>query len=253
MAKQETYKRGLDLDLFGQTRAFDVEEAQETRAIPFTISTEMKDRHGTVVRSDGWNFENFHRHPIVDFNHQATPSWFPLEDEHLCIIAKSSSPEIVEKEVRATATFATKEVNEKADQVFNMVLGGFIRAASVVFRPLERGYWGQEEEAMGRESETFYFPKVELYSWGPVTIPSNVGAGTRDIKPAMKDKAVNFAFEVLRQLCPEQIADEDIKKLSLGEKLDFTEEGIKRNNGGTGPTMEEQIAIQRQRLQLGNF
>ena len=251
MAKdKDILKRGFDLDLVGNARAFDPVEAEKTRTVPFVISTETKDRHGTIVLSDGWDFTSFNRNPIVDFNHNAMPSFYS-EDEHLEIIGKSSAPVVVGKEVHADATFATKEINEKADQIFNMILGGFIRAASVVFRPTKRGEWGKGEEALGKANETYYYPAVELYSWGPVSIPSNTGAGTRKFDFSRKSDFDRFAFGMLREVCPLEISDEDMRKLSLGEILDFTEEGINNRGGYVGAGLEEQIAIQRQKIQLG--
>lgn len=244
--QKREFKRGMDLSTYGQTRAFDIKEAEENREIPFVISNEQKDRHGSVILTSGWNFEDFKRNPIVDFNHRAMPSFWAEEKEHLRVIAKSSIPEIVGTEVHANATFAPAEVNPEAEEIFQMVLNGFIRSASVVFMPTNKGTYGRDDEGAGMENETYYYNGQDLYSWGPVTIPSNTGAGTREVPAHLKNKAGAFAFQVLRQICPLEIEDNDLKKLSFTEIMDFAEgKAIQPISKGLEP------AIQRQRLQLG--
>lgn len=247
------YKRGLDLNLFGQTRAFDKKEAEETRVIPYVISTETKDRHGTVVLSDGWELDNFNRNPIVDFNHRSLSDWFLMADheEHRNVIGSSSAPIVKNKELLADATFAKAEVNPKAEEIFQMVLNGFLRASSVVFVPTQPGRWGEGSEAIGKENETYYFQRQELYSWGPVIYPSNTGAGKRNAPKHLKTKTALFAYKMLREMVPDGMPDQELQALTLQRLLDFAEGRIETLSGAPSKGIEEQIARQRQRLALG--
>ena len=50
----------------GQVREIPA-NVEETRTIPFVISDDSKDRHSTVLSTDGWDLEAYNRNGIVGY------------------------------------------------------------------------------------------------------------------------------------------------------------------------------------------
>ena len=235
--------RGIDFGLIGETRAFDPVKAQETRTIPYVISTESKDRHGTVLNADGWDFSTYRG--IVDFEHQADSfaAYWHDEPEKL-VIGKSPTPIIENSRALADATFMARELNKRADNIFQMVLGGFLRSASIWFLPTEEGKWGEGEEAKGMRNQTYYIGKRELLSWGPVLYGSNVDAQPRSMGKDQKNRALDFALKMISVITPKEISIEDARKMKFNELFDLVEGEANQRKGVIGKTMEEAVAEQ---------
>lgn len=161
-------------------------KAEETREIEFIISSDMKDRHRTVVNMDGWKMDNYNANPIVGYQHN-------VYGDNMCVppspddVIASSRVFFVEeggrKIMKAVAKFDRAEVNPTAEKIFQKVLDGTLRAASVGFLEIGKGKMVQEKDAEGNIiDETYFFGGQELLEWSVVNIPSNPEAARRSIK-----------------------------------------------------------------------
>lgn len=98
---------------------------QGGRVRRFVISDETQDRHGDVIVTNGWRFENFKSNPVVLWAHNSRD----LPIGTASIIAESTR-------TLADIDFATADVNPFADSVFRLVEAKILRATSVGFKPL---------------------------------------------------------------------------------------------------------------------
>lgn len=198
---------------FGQVRAFDADEVAETRTIDFNISDESKDRHGTVLDLKGWDLDPFNRNGVVGYQHNLYGDMCnPPEPED--VIAKGNVFAEGRNLVGRT-TFAPKDVNEKAERVFRMVLTGFLNSTSVGFNPLEDGTFGEGEEARGAANETYYFGKRELLEYSIVNIPSNRNAQVRQ----MRENSAS-ALMYLRRELDYKYSLAQIERFTIAQALD---------------------------------
>lgn len=161
----------------GQIRGIP-DNVEETRTIEFVITNETKDRHGTVLDADGWIMDNYNRNPIVGYQHDVYGDSFLQSPDPDSIIGRANVFRDGNQWIGAV-TFEPKDINPKAEKLFRKTLFGTINTASVGFLPVEKGRWGQGEEARGEPKETYYFGKRELLEFSLVNIPSNPDAVRR--------------------------------------------------------------------------
>lgn len=157
--RQHFSKIGLregDCVVFKQFDA--VAEPMEDRRIRFTITTADPDRERDIVDASGVDMDAFMRNPVVLFAH----------DYKSLPVARAIQLERQADRIVATTEFATADLNPIAEQVYRMVKGGFLRGASIGFRPLE---WNYDEERRGVN-----FHKVELLEFSIVPVPANAMA-----------------------------------------------------------------------------
>lgn len=107
----------------GKKREVDVEK----RTATFVFSDGSLDRGGDIVNPDGWDLKDFKNNPICIWAHQnRTPP-----------IGKVIALRVIDKQLIGTIQFATKEEYEFADTVFRLIVGEYLNAVSVGFRPVE--------------------------------------------------------------------------------------------------------------------
>lgn len=145
----------------------------EKRIAEFVISSESVDRHGTVIKMDGWELENYKRNPIVGYQHN--------------VHGYNANPDYVigtgevwqeEDKLMGRVTFEPEGENEIADKVWRKLQNGVLRSTSVGF--IAHAYrWGAEDH--GEDPEVLYFTKQELTEFSVVNIPSNSDAVKRSI------------------------------------------------------------------------
>lgn len=133
--------------------------------LQFSISSDSEDRAGDVIEQDGWKFDNYENNPIVLFDHEygevaGSP---PSQGKTLAIGTRKN-------DLRATVEFHRQtKFNE---ELYQMYRGGYMRAASVGFWPLEQ----PEERETERGLKGFRFTKQELLEWSLVAVPMNADA-----------------------------------------------------------------------------
>lgn len=178
----------------GQVREIPA-NVEETRTIPFVISDDSKDRHSTVLSTDGWDLEAYNRNGIVGYMHNVMGGGMCEEPDPDFVIAKGIVS--IEKNMLiGMTTFEPMEINELAEKIFRKVLFGSLRSTSVGFCELESGKYGEGAQAVGQPDETFFYGKRELIEYSIVNIPSNRNAQVR----SMRDQTAGALAYVRREL-----------------------------------------------------
>jgi hypothetical protein len=186
---------------FGQVRDIPA-DAADSRIIPFILSTPERDRHHTKLNQKNWNLDNYRKNPIIGYMHNLYGDLCNAPDPDDVIgQSKSVATEDIAGATCLTASglFDPAEINLKADKIFRKLLLGSLRAVSVGFLELGKGNWGQRDEAEGQDNEVFYFEGQDLLEFSIVNVPSNAGAGKRDLG-FLRDQthaAIMYAFREL--------------------------------------------------------
>jgi HK97 family phage prohead protease len=128
---------------------------EDSRTATFTITTSSVDRDNDTISSDGWELGNFLRNPVVLFGH----------DSRSLPVGRATNITPLSNGLVSTVQFPEKGVYDFADTVLAMVKGGFLKATSVGFRPLEVNI---NEERGGLD-----FIRQELLEWSIVPVPAN--------------------------------------------------------------------------------
>lgn len=152
----------MELKRYHSTRA----EKIGDRQYKFIISDETKDRHGTVIKVDGWNLDNYKKNPIVLFQHNSYSS-----DPDM--VVGRSEVSISEGKLVAILTLEPEGDNPIADKLARKLEFGTINTASVGFNPFE---WSMGVSTLGEDLDTFFFREQDLLEWSLVVIPSNPNA-----------------------------------------------------------------------------
>jgi hypothetical protein len=208
-------------------------DAEESRIIPFILSTSEKDRHGTILNQSAWELDNYKLNPIIAYQHNLSGGMCTEANPDF-IIGKSvkigTEGRKEEKILVADAQFEDADMNPMAEKIFRKVLFGSMSRSSVGFLEVGHGQYGVNEEAQGQPGETYYFQGQELLEWSVVNIPSNPGAGKRDLLRKMREEgysALMYAFKELggnfRLSQIEQMRVCDILDLLDGKDLDLNE------------------------------
>ena len=150
---------------------------EESRTVEWTITTDDIDRDHDVVSADGWDLKNYQKNPVVLWAHQMRE--LP--------IARSINIEKAANGLVSTSQFPTRDEYDFADTVFNLIKGGFLKAVSVGFMPLEWKWAENDARPLGWD-----ILKAELYEYSVVPVPANPHA-------LVRAKAAGINVEPLRQ------------------------------------------------------
>lgn len=150
------------------------EGSKENRTVEFIISTNDKDRHGTVLNMQNWDLTNYNLNGIVGYNHEVYSTTNP--DLILGVGKAYVEGEGDDAKLIGQVTFETEDVNPLAEKIFRKVLNGTLRATSVGFTPISvNGKYGEERGG------TYYYYGQELLEFSIVNIPSNPKAVKRSL------------------------------------------------------------------------
>lgn len=137
--------------------------SDDDRTIEFIGSTATHDRYGDVIEQTGWELGNFVKNPVIPWGHDyGSPP-----------VAKAVEVGLREGNLFFKGQFATAEEYEFADTIYKLYKGGYLRAFSVGFIPLE---WKIEKEydEDGQLVDLYWvFTKCELLEVSCVTVPAN--------------------------------------------------------------------------------
>ena len=196
------------------------------RTVQFTISKEVEDRDGDILRASGCDFTNYMKNPVFLSFHNSRE--FPL--------GKVTKFWVEGKSVKATVYFPTlKELSsdennasEKAklvDFTYHCYKTGMLNAVSVGFIPLE---WTETKNG-------FDITKWELLEFSAVAVPANQDA----IAEAVKSFGNDFAKGLVSDGSKMGIVEKSGRKISAetravldkikacGDKLDECEKMLK--------------------------
>ncbi|GKS58273.1 hypothetical protein YTPLAS18_18000 [Nitrospira sp.] len=144
------------------TKAFptSIEILKETdrRRVKFKITSSAVDRDRDVIDQDGLSVDNYLRNPVVLFGH----------DYRQPPIGKTVSLTRQGNGWIATADFMGPEISPFADSIFQMIKGGYLKSASIGFRP-KKYFWNNERGGLDIE-------EAELLEWSVVSVPANPDA-----------------------------------------------------------------------------
>lgn len=205
---------------FGQVRDIP-KNAEETRIVPFIVSTYTRDRHHTILNQANWKLDNYRKNPIVGYMHSSGESLLTPPDPDF-IIGKSIFIDVEgsgsNRMLASKVQFEPANVNLMAEKIFRKVLFGTLRSASVGFAELGRGSWGTGDEAEGRVNETYRFAGQELLEWSVVNIPSNPDATkkSRSVKQQGRSAVLYALNELGHRYTIRQIED-----MKIGQVLDL--------------------------------
>lgn len=179
----------------GEIRAFDRAKAEETRTVEFVISDETRDRHGTVIPLRAWNIDSYNKNGIVGYQHKVYGG-----DPNPDLILGRGEAFVEDGKLIGRVTFEPAEINPLAEKIFQKILHGTLKATSVGFHEIERGKWGEKDEAVNGKTPTYYFGSVELLEFSIVNIPSNPNALRRKIDEAETDAKIRECNEEIERL-----------------------------------------------------
>lgn len=126
----------------------------EDRTASFIISTGSVDTSGDTVNPDGFDFSNFDKNPQVLWQH----------NRDQLPIGKCISHQKIENGHIATVEFVPAEISPFAEQVFQMVKGGFLNAVSIGFIPTDL-----DPNSFGG----YDIHELSLFEFSIVTVPCN--------------------------------------------------------------------------------
>lgn len=192
----------------------------DSRTAEFVISDSSKDRHNTVINSDGWLLDNYMKNPIVGYNHNVYGRGLFVKPSPDDVIGKSEIFKDGNKLI-GRVTFEPAEINKTAEKIYQKIKFGTLRAASVGFIEVGKGKFGENDQGEGKQNQTYYFQGQELLEWSVVNIPSNPFAVKRnDYSEPSLDEILNKYSELIKTL-----DEKELRKVSI---IDFLKsmEGI---------------------------
>lgn len=151
--------------------------------IEFIISTGALDRENDILEPDGWDLEAYQENPVVLWSH----------DYSIPPIAKSVAIGQKDGKLVSVNRFTPPDVNPLGATVYRLVAGGFLRAASVGFRPIEFVF--------NEDHKGYDFKRQELLEHSVVSVPANPEA-------LAAAKSVGIDLDPIRQWA-ERVLDED--------------------------------------------
>ena len=175
------------------------------------VSSESRDRDGDVIRAEGWNLDNFMRHPVLLASHD----YRSLRSQ----IGEWESMEVDGTQMRGVARFFIGKGNDEADWAFQLAKEKAL-AFSVGFVPdMEKAAPLQKDDPFG--SQGMEFKGQELLEVSAVTVPSNPDALQRIAKsPNLHPALAEIVEERLAEDEPEDeqraagLSDEDITAIA---------------------------------------
>ncbi len=202
-AEPEKLANGAQVKQFIAT---DIMVDTDERTVTATITTSAVDRFGEVVVSGGANLDNFTKNPVVLWVHNS----------HELPIGRALWLRKTKNKIVAKIQFAAKEVNEFAEQVFQMYKAGFLKAFSIGFRPDFDEMRAPKPEDIKKNPEwaaaSRIFFKWELLEFSAVPVPANPEA----LATAVKAHDIAASPELLKQLGYE-IEDDGSDEIDIEE------------------------------------
>ena len=217
----------------GQTSKKDISVSTEDigeRSVLFTISKEVVDRDGDILRASGVDFSNYMKNPVFLSFHNSRE--FPL--------GKVTKFWVEGNEVKAIVYFPTLEelstdpnnASEKAklvDFTYHCYKTGMLNAVSVGFIPIE---WIETDNG-------YDILKWELLEFSAVAVPANQDAIAQAVKSFGNDFAKSFITEEKsgRKISAQTRAILD-KIKACGDELEKCQETLK----GCGEALRKALA-----------
>lgn len=194
------------------------------RCVQFTISKEVEDRDGDILRASGVDFTNYMKNPVFLSFHNSRE--FPLGKVTKFWVEGNSVKAIVYFPTLEELSSNPEQASEKAklvDFTYHCYKTGMLNAVSVGFIPLE---WTESEKG-------FDILKWELLEFSAVAVPANQDAIAEAVKSFGLDKSVIKEYFTTEKSLDEKLSDVE-KELAevkqtvarLTKKLEDTEKNL---------------------------
>ncbi len=174
-----------------------VEVDDDERTVTAVITTTAVDRDKEVLRSSGADFEQYLKNPVVLWAHSYSEP----------PIARSQWIKKGTKKITAKIEFAE---TEKAEEIYQLYKGGFLKAFSVGFIPSKSHTPTPDEIKKKPELAEVYriYDEWELLEFSAVPVPSNPEA----LATAVKSKQIELTKDLADEL---GIDDEEVFVLDI--------------------------------------
>ena len=194
------------------------------RSVQFTISKEVVDRDGDILRASGVDFTNYMKNPVFLSFHNSRE--FPLGKVTKFWVEGNAVKAIVYFPPIEELSTNPEQASEKAklvDFTYHCYKTGMLNAVSVGFIPLE---WTESEKG-------FDILKWELLEFSAVAVPANQDAIAEAVKSFGLDKSVIKEYFTTEKSLDEKLSDVE-KELAevkqtvarLTKKLEETEKNL---------------------------
>lgn len=181
------------------TRIFKAKgEKIEGGKLRFKITDESKDRHGTVIKMDGWDFSAFENNPTVFYQHL---SMTDNPDHALGFGSLLRGADGIYMDT----TLEPEDLNPLAHKISRKVDFGTLSMVSVGFNPDK---WSFGDKTKGEDPDTLYFRSQELLEVSIVHIGSNRNAHN---KAYIDQESIGEFVRLAKQERAEQSKQEDIE------------------------------------------
>jgi HK97 family phage prohead protease len=127
----------------------------------FILSDETPDRHGDIVKADGWDLADFQKNPIALFGHNSD-----------FMVGTWKDVRVEKQQLMGDLVPAPKGTSERADEVIRFAEAGVLKAVSVGFVPIERKIRRGKDE----EFEGFTYTKQALVECSLCAVGANPNA-----------------------------------------------------------------------------
>jgi HK97 family phage prohead protease len=146
------------------------------RILSIRGSDETIDKHGDLVRVDGWDVEDYKKNPVFLWGHDYSQAPVGRTVDVYKRYDDEGAPN--NKSLMFKVHFPKKEVSEKADAVFKLFKSKTLNATSVGFMPTKMNNPSDEEEReqLGLGKYGVEFTSQKLWELSAVPIPSNGNA-----------------------------------------------------------------------------
>lgn len=205
---------------------------EKKRIATFVASTELKDRHDSIIKQRGWELDKFNQNSIIGYQHnvygggmcdKATPDDVIGKGRAYLETVTKSVKGVPEEQERLMVDieFKPEGRSELADKVFEDVRDGFLKSVSVGFIAHDKGFGRKDEDGTIHDPETLYITRQELLEVSIVNIPSNSDA----VKRSFRDSTAG-AMKFLRELTGftygelEELQLKDILDILDGKKVE---------------------------------
>ena len=181
---------------------------EDERTVTAIISTGSVDRDREVLSPKGAEIDTYMDNPVVLWSHDPK---VPIGKALWVKKMPASRP----NKLIAKVEFAPKDVSAKAEEIWQLFKGGFLKSFSVGFRPL-KGHVPTPEEIKKNPdlAEAFWiFDEWELLEFSPVSVPANPEA----LALAIKSNDINLSDEMKKELEVIEAEQEILKPVELKE------------------------------------
>ena len=198
----------------------DLADITESRTVEFVISTEAKDRYGDRLLIDRWNLNNYNTNGVVGYQHEVWGAGMctPPDPDYMLGPGRAW---IEGKQLIGAVTFEPEEVNPLAEKIFQKVLHGTLKAASVGLLETD-----QDKSYIDEVDGAKVFGGQELVEWSIVNIPANQEAVRRHFTKNY-DNALSYLDKVLGdKFSMEEVREMKVKHIieALNGNFHFKEE-----------------------------